>query len=463
MSNIVSFYMRYYSGLLFILIACLPYVSILWHSKQNIQTSEYNKDKEIISIISPHRREVRSEYSRGFHEWILKKYGRNVEIRWLDTGGTSKILKEIESRYATSPDSPGVDLMFGGGIAPYYTAIEKGWLARIDPPKEILDTIPLLCAGAAVYDTGHRWFGVALSGFGILYNKPLIERMHLPVPETWEDLAQPVFQSWIAASDPRASGSAHMCYEIVFQAYGFEKGWSLLTKICANVRNFSEGSAMTPLEIASGQVAAGMVVDQYAETAINNVGRDALVFVLPKGLTIVGADSIAMLRGAPSPALARLFVTYVLSREGQLLLYQSAGKGGQLHSLHRLPVRKDLYEVPDAPSTRPYDFQGGFVYDEMKGMRRWKLVMDLIGIWLIDSHDDLVKAWRKVIYYGMKPEMVNKLCAPPVTTDQVDTFAEQMNDPRKAREIIKQWALDAKSRYRELSGLSFAEIDVHQH
>lgn len=449
-NNFIGYYpfMRYFSGILFILIAALPYISIFWQEEKETSLQPVSTQaREVLSIISPHRREARIEYTRGFREWMLKNHGRNVDIRWLDAGGTSKILKDLESRYATSPDSPGVDILFGGGIAPYYTAIGKGWLEKTDLPEEILKSIPPQCAGAAVYDPQHRWFGVALSGFGILYNKPLISRLNLPTPETWEDLARPEFLSWISSGDPRASGTVHVVCEIILQAYGFEKGWNLLTRIFANVRNFGEGGAFAPREVATGDVAAAMVIDQYAQTVIESVGKDALAFILPRGVTIVGADSIALLRGAPAPELARLFIEYALSLEGQRILYQKAGKNGQLRSQNRLPVRKELYETPDAPVTRPYDFQGGFVYDDVKGTKRWKLVNDLIGVWLIDSHDELVKAWRETILSGMKPEMVSQLCSLPFPEGKIDMIAEQMNDPRQARDLIKQWGNEAKMRY----------------
>jgi ABC-type Fe3+ transport system substrate-binding protein len=446
--------MRYISGILFVLIACLPYVSIFRHDKEPQSKSSTRLPSETIFIISPHRREVRLEYSRGFAEWMLRKHNRRVNINWLDAGGTSKILKELESRYATSPDKPGVDLLFGGGMAPYYIAIEKNWLAPVTLPQEILDAIPAKCAGAPVYDPEHRWFGVALSSFGILYNKPLLARLNITAPRTWDDLARPDLLSWISSGDPRSSGTVHMSYEIILQAYGFERGWGLLTRILANVRNFGEGGAFAPREVATGDVAAGMVIDQYAETVINNIGRDALAFVLPEGLTIVGADSIALLRGAPSPALASLFIEYALSTDGQRILFQQEGTDGQLCSLHRLPVRKNLYDTSDAPTTRPYDFLGGFVYDDKKAMRRWNLVNDLIGVWLIDSHDDLVKAWKAVAASGMQPEMVAKLCTPPVPQDRIDTVAEQWNDPRQTRETIKQWAQGARTRYVEIMNLA---------
>lgn len=440
--------MRYFSAILFFLIASLPYISMLGTNKDTAES--VHGISETISILSPHRREVRLEYSRGFRKWMNTNYRRNVNIQWLDVGGTSKILKDLESRFATSPDSPGVDILFGGGVAPYYRAIKQGWLTPVSIHKETLESIPPLCAGTPVYDQNQQWFGVALSEFGILYNRPIIERMGMPIPSSWEILGRPEFTSWIASGDPRSSGSVHMCYEIILQAYGFKKGWNLITRICANVRRFGEGGGVAPREVASGEVAAGMVIDQYAQTVIDSIGNDALVFILPENATLISADPIAMLKGAPSPELSRLFIEYVLSKDGQRLLYQSAGNNGQRYSLHRLPVRKSLYEEPQAPKSQPYKYHGGFQYDTGMGSRRWRIVNDLIGTWLIDAHRDLVIAWKSIIRSGMNTNSVQQLCAVPITEIQMEKLLQHWNDPRYRLKTVNHWASEAKMRYQQL-------------
>ena len=121
----------HFIGFLFIAIAVLPYLAMIRTAEPLKKTGD--EKVEIVSIISPHRREEKAEYSRGFADWMKKRHNRAVEIRWLDVGGTSKILKDLESRFETSPDSPGADLLFGGGVAPYLTASQRGWLERHRP------------------------------------------------------------------------------------------------------------------------------------------------------------------------------------------------------------------------------------------------------------------------------------------------------------------------------------------
>jgi ABC-type Fe3+ transport system substrate-binding protein len=310
----------------------------------------------------------------------------------------------------------------------------------------LLSDIPATCAGSPVMDPGQRWYGVTLSSFGILYNRPLVQRLGLPVPAAWNDLARPEYFSWVGSGDPRSSGSVHMCYEIILQSYGFEKGWPIIARICANVRSFGEAGGTVPREVAAGDIAAGMVIDQYAQTVIKSVGNDALALVLPLKETIIGPDPIAMLRGAKKPDLAKRFMEFTLSPEGQRLLYQPVGVNGQQHNLYRMPVLKALYADAAAPKPNPYDFPAGLAYDNELATRRWNLLNDLMGVWLIDAHADLKSAWKQCM--NGDPVVAEALCRPPLTEKELEALIPVWKDPRRKQEFMQQWSSAAQQRYK---------------
>lgn len=439
---------RHLSGILFVVVAALPYVMML--ATGGRKGERPSGTPETLVIISPHRREVRLEYNRAFREWMKTRFDRNVEIAWVDVGGTSKINKYLESQFEKAQGGIGVDLLFGGGVSPYLAGRKNGWLQRVELKAGTLDDIPPLCAGLQVYDPDHYWHGVALSGFGIVFNREVLERLGLTPPATWEDLGTPGFFTWLASGDPRASGSVHKCYEIILQAYGFEKGWGLITRICANVHRFGEGGGAAPMEVAMRDVAAGMAIDQYAETVVRLVGRDKLGFVLPADVTVMDADAIGMLKGAPSPELAKTFIEFALSKEGQQVLYQAVGVNGQQFALNRMPVLKSCYDATGGPGARPYMQGSGLKFDPRKESARRDIIAAMIGVCLIDAHSELAAAWSRVVKDGAKPDDVRRLCAPPVGEDELAALAKRWTDPRDKAEISAGWSTGARRRYRAI-------------
>ena len=152
------------------------------------------------------------------------------------------------------------------------------------------------------------------------------------------------------------------------------------------------------------------------------------------------------------PALATLFISYCLSDAGQELLYQPRGRHGQEHVLHRLPVQAHLYDDdPAAPDTRPYAYESGFAYDTDAAGKRWRIINDLVGVWLIDAHSELTAAWKQVCADGLTREEIQTLTAVPVTEQELEDIAKQWGDTRFRLAAMTQWSHAAQERYRGLS------------
>lgn len=449
---------RILAALLFLGVAAMPFAI----RKNSPAGTASPSGGAVLSIISPHSREVRQEYDRAFGAWLEEGGMEPMRLRWLDVGGTSKMLKDLESRFKTGGGASGADLMFGGGLDPYLRASESGWLSAAILPEDVVADIPPLCAGVPVCDPKSLWYGVALSGFGVIYNRSLLARIGLPEPESWEDLAMPRFFSWVGSGDPRSSGSVHMCYEIILQAYGFGNGWGIITRLCANVRAFGESGGAAPREVMAGDVAAGMAIDQYARRAVSSLdmaltaaGRvdecPSLGFRLPDKATVITPDCIAMLRGTARPEKAALFIRFALSEEGQRILFRPAGEKGQLRSLHRMPVMRRLYSEAGGPSPDPYATKASIRYDDAKGRRRWRVINDLIGKWCIDAHVDLAEAWRMVVAAGAPSALTARLCEAPLSEDELEKLASMWDDPRFRVETLARWASEARTRYRAVA------------
>jgi len=414
-------------------------------------------EKKLV-IISPHWEGIRKEFGRAFSEWTAAHKGFTTQVEWLDMGGTSDDLRYVKNEFARSPDGINIDLFFGGGIDPYLQLAEAGLLLPCHVPEEVLSRIPSTIAGIPVYDPQRRWFGAAHAGFGIIYNKPVLRYVGLPQPRTWEDLASPAFLSWVGSGDPRSSGSMHMLYEIILQAYGWQKGWGIVVRMGANVRGFSRSASQVPQDTAAGEVACGLAIDAYAGRVVAAVGDELMGFELPQGLTVVNPDAIGVLKGAPHKELAELFVQFVLSEEGQRLWVLKPGvEGGpKKFALGRssvIPGLPALYGDRAAVHFEPYSYKGGFSFDSDKSNRRWVILNDLLGAVIIDAHDDLAAAWRVVKDRPPDDPALRELLRPPLSEEELLRMAaESWDDAAFRSRTVAGWSAEARARYRRIAG-----------
>ena len=465
-------------------------------------------------IISPHNETIRFEFSRAFAEYYRRKTGRTVHLDWRLPGGTTEIIRYLDSEFeaafrshwlndlrrpwtrevlegfanprvrtdvAADRASPaenarreflnssvgcGIDLLFGGGSFDFINLANRGLLvdsgvlgrfpelfnsksgnmvtasmgskpAPHQPSAESNNDmeIPRSLGGETYWDDKGRWVGTCLAGFGICYNQDVLARLGvLSPPKQWRDLAEPRLFAAIALADPTQSGSVAKAFELMIQqqmnqrlselsksagdrppdqlekqavAEGWERGLQLLIRLAANSRYFSNSAPKVPLDVADGEAAAGMCIDFYgrfeSEAVAGPDGRSRLQYTNVVGGTSVGADSIALLRGAPHPEVAKAFIDFVMQPEGQKLWdFRPGTPGGPVrYSLRRLPIRREFYREPLRSllvdrDDDPYRDAEAFQYHEAWTAPLFASIRFLVRVMCIDSREELVAARRAI-------------------------------------------------------------------
>jgi ABC-type Fe3+ transport system substrate-binding protein len=428
------------------------------------QSSDKQQDQLI--IISPHPESIETEFGSNFEKWYEEQTGRSVKTDWRDVGGTSSNYRFIESEFKRVPEGKGIeiDIFFGGGTDSYLRLAEMDLLVSYKLPDAQLAQIPQSYHGIPVYDSKHRWYGAALSSFGIMYNDQLREMANLLEATKWEDLGDIALIDKIGAADPRESGSAHMMYEIILQTHGWENGFSLLTKLGGNVKKFSAGSNVIPRDVANGEVIYGLAIDFYAYSQIVVLGSDIIKYVMPTDGTVVNPDSIAILKGAPNMDVAKKFVEFVLSKQAQKLwmLRNSDPEGPKWEGgLNRASVLPALYdELGDrCVVTNPFALElSPFPYDAEKGSTRWDIVNDLFGVLIIDSHIDLVDAWKVIAKCkdaDKRDAAIAALVEMPISEEEaMKIAASDWKDQLYRNEKIKEWGQFAKQKFNKAKELA---------
>ena len=388
-------------------------------------------DDELV-LLSPHWDGIKTEFGHAFEEHWKQKTGRSVKVVWLDLGGTGALSTYIadQSRLAKWSENEGIgaDVFFGGGTYEYKNYANEAWCAKADikAPGGILEhylspamkAIPATVNGQKLRDEQGAWHAACMSGFGFVYNQRVIERAKLPEPQTWADLARPEFKGWISCGDPAKSGALKMAFEVILQAYEWERGWEVLVRMTANAPAFNEGGSSVPRDVSLGQAAAGPSIDFIAKAPMRRQEASHLAFVFPKGMSVITPDPIAIFKNAPNAEVARGFLDFVLSEDGQRLWYQKRGteRGPKEFDLERLPVLPSLYslDLPTWTIARPFEQGNAFAYDERKGGGRWNIMYDFLRAALIDVHEDLKAAWASVIRHGRVEDLGPALGRPPL-------------------------------------------------
>ncbi|EHD3365812.1 TPA: phosphoglycerate transport regulator PgtC, partial [Escherichia coli] len=157
---------------------------------------------------------------------------------------------------------------------------------------------------------------VAISGFGLLINRPALSVKHLPAPADWDDLALPIYQDALLMSSPSRSDTNHLMVESLLQQKGWVKGWETLLTSAGNLVTISSRSFGVADKIKSGLGVAGPVIDNYANLLLNDPHLSFTYF--PR--SAVSPTYVAILRKSPHADAARRFIHYLLSPKGQRIL-----------------------------------------------------------------------------------------------------------------------------------------------
>lgn len=408
-------------------------------------------------VISPHNEAIRQEFGQAFSRWLLETRGQSAHIEWRDVGGSSEALRFVQSEFSKKTNGIGVDCFFGGGQEPHLVLVQRGLLQAVPLSEELLRFIPVEVNGIELRDPGGRWYGAAISSFGILKNLEVERRLHLPDVQRWEDLADPRMIGWVGAGDPRNSGTMMVMFEGILQFHGWEKGWRILTQMAGNARRFDRVSSTTAKDVTLGETACGLAIDFYGFSQVAYAGRRTLSFILPSDFAPMSTDPISVLKGAPHPELARAFLEFVVGEPGQKLWYLPQGHpGGAVHnSIERLPVRQDIYErfgdISNVGAS-PFKAKRSFHFDGKKARDRRDVLPALIGALLIDTHEELQTTWASVVRRGMQESDLRELVTVPMTEAEVFALGSggwKTNSVRLQKRI--EWQSWARDKYRRLA------------
>lgn len=131
-------------------------------------------------------------------------------------------------------------------------------------------------------------------------------------PKKWADLLDPKYRGTIAMQDPRGSGSGGTILSGLIKIYGEDFVRKLGTQ------NVFVGSDNAQILTDLGRGEYGIVITVTSRNAIDAIRKGAPLKVLkPEEGVGYTPISVSLVKGAPHPNAAKLFIDWILSEEGQ--------------------------------------------------------------------------------------------------------------------------------------------------
>jgi phosphoglycerate transport regulatory protein PgtC len=244
--------------------------------------------------------------------------------------------------------------------------------------------LPNHIGGFQISDPQDRYVATEIAGFGMAYHPAEIEKLGLKAPSDWHDLTDPAYRDHIAFPIPSKVGYAPMLVDTLLQGYGWDAGWTLLRKIAANAKLADAGATFISDDVGSGTVAVGATIDFFAVSAIAN-GKP-LKFTYPRKVGYSPAH-VAIFQDAAHPDGARAFANFVLSEQGQQLLFHP--------DIRKLPVRPAVYQNKPEGYFDPFAAaqQASYAYDLNVSLARQELVSALFDALITRHHQTLQTLW----------------------------------------------------------------------
>lgn len=209
-----------------------------------------------------------------------------------------------------------------------YGAMNQGLIEPFCPPN-------LQELNPGLYDSGCHWIGVRTNHDVIAWNTNLVSRAD--APSSYEDMGDPRWKGRILMeADDVEMFNALLSND----AYGEERGMELFRRIAANDPRLHAGHIETADLLAAGHGA--VFVGAYAHR-IEQLKANGAPVEWMKTEGVLYMQAVAKVKGGPNPNAGKLFLSWLVSVEGQQALADLAGR----YTLHP-KVTSAPYAVPSA-------------------------------------------------------------------------------------------------------------------
>ena len=185
----------------------------------------------------------------------LKRYAEtfnqdhpDIKINWVrDSTGvvTAKLLAE--------KNNPQADVVWGLAATSLLLLKTEGMLEPYAPKG-----VELLDKKFVDKSNPPAWVGMDAWVASVCFNTVEAEKLGLPAPKTWNDLAKPAYAGHVIMPNPNSSGTGFLDVSSWLQLFGEEEGWAYMDALHQNIARYTHSGSAPCKLAASGEIPIGI-------------------------------------------------------------------------------------------------------------------------------------------------------------------------------------------------------------
>lgn len=247
------------------------------------------------------------------HEVFLPAFqGAHPEIK---LNIVADLTGNITERLIAEKENPQADVVYLVAATSLLRAASEGILEpyapkgveRVNPRMRDVDDPPIL-VGTDVY----------MSAFCV--NTELLAAKGLPMPDSWQDLTDPIYRDQIIMPDPSISGIGFIAVSAFLQQFGEEPGWTYMDALHQNVNLYTKSGSGPCRLAAEGKIPIGI---SFGAEAITQIEQGyPIVAVFPTEGSGWEIEGNALVRKNVIKPEAKVFLDWAISDQAMELYGQ---------------------------------------------------------------------------------------------------------------------------------------------
>ncbi|MFB0825201.1 putative 2-aminoethylphosphonate ABC transporter substrate-binding protein [Chromobacterium violaceum] len=241
----------------------------------------------------------------------FEKANPDIDIRWVrESTGV------ITARLLSEKNHPQADAVWGLAATSLMILDQQGMLQGY-APKGVEKLSPQFVDKARP----PKWTGMDVWAAAICFNTVEAAKKNLPKPESWTDLAKPVYKGQIVMPHPASSGTGYLDVSAWLQTLGEKKGWDYMDKLHANMAQYVHSGSKPCKMAAAGEYPIGISFE-YRGAQLKEKGAP-IDLIYPKEGLGWDLEATAIVKGTKNLEAARKLADFSVSLPAMKLYEQN--------------------------------------------------------------------------------------------------------------------------------------------